>query len=367
MPNIIINRRVVISGEKINVSISASSTSINYGDSVTFTATTTTDSPSYQWKINGYNVGTDSATFITTILSDGDVVTCEVYSGASTYVSNSITMSVVFTWVNATAEALWDEILVQNPTIDTQDLYDCTNGQTMTAIDVFFTTGNSDGWLADLVNAYLFIGGDADSHSIDAINISGATYLSYFGTTPPTQSYIGMTCDGIDQYASMNNDPSSDGTTTTSAGFTYLIRNTPVDTGAFITAMGSANSATQREVVGNAATTRYLLYQTFQSATAVTTTNSNLGSVITATRTASNRADIYVAGSTIGNTTSAGGSLPNKPTFLMAYNNNDIPASFREGNILIALKHRGLNSAKALSLKNAISLLQLTLGNRAAV
>jgi len=37
-------------------------------------------SPSYQWRINGQNVGTNSTTFTTTALQNGDVVTCQLTS-----------------------------------------------------------------------------------------------------------------------------------------------------------------------------------------------------------------------------------------------------------------------------------------------
>lgn len=83
------------------VSISASSTTICSGTTVTFTATPTNGgtAPSYQWYINGgIVVGQTSASFSTNTLNNGDVVTVELTSNAtpclatSTVLSNAITI-----------------------------------------------------------------------------------------------------------------------------------------------------------------------------------------------------------------------------------------------------------------------------------
>ena len=83
------------------VSISASSVSFCQGTSVTFTASPTNggSSPVYQWQVNGINNGTNSATFTTAALSNGNTVTCIMSSNAScaspaTAVSNTITVNV---------------------------------------------------------------------------------------------------------------------------------------------------------------------------------------------------------------------------------------------------------------------------------
>ena len=71
------------------------------GSSVTFTATTTNAgiSPSYQWKVNSVNSGTNSNTFTTSTLTNGAIVLCELTSSnvcanPSLANSNSITMIV---------------------------------------------------------------------------------------------------------------------------------------------------------------------------------------------------------------------------------------------------------------------------------
>ena len=68
-----------------DVTISADNTSICPGETITFTVDSETHpgtNPSYQWKVNGINVGTDLPTYSTASLSDGDYVTVEMTSNA---------------------------------------------------------------------------------------------------------------------------------------------------------------------------------------------------------------------------------------------------------------------------------------------
>jgi PKD repeat protein len=71
------------------------------GQSVTFTATPSNGgtAPSYQWQVNGANVGTNSPTYTTTTLTNGQIVTCIMTSNlpgvtGNPATSNSITMTV---------------------------------------------------------------------------------------------------------------------------------------------------------------------------------------------------------------------------------------------------------------------------------
>ena len=84
-----------------SVSVIASSNSICSGTSVTFTATPTNGGtvPTYQWKLNGSNVGTNSTTYTNSGLINSDIVSCVMTSNAScasptTATSNSVTMAV---------------------------------------------------------------------------------------------------------------------------------------------------------------------------------------------------------------------------------------------------------------------------------
>jgi PKD repeat protein len=84
-----------------SVTISASpSTTICAGDNVTVTATAVNGgAPTYQWQLNGNNVGPNSSTVSATAFSDGDVLTCIMTSSlscasGSPATSNSLTFTV---------------------------------------------------------------------------------------------------------------------------------------------------------------------------------------------------------------------------------------------------------------------------------
>ncbi len=91
---------VVNTSVTASVTIVGAPTTICAGDPVTFTATPTNGgTPSYQWQVNGVNAGTNSATFTTSALSNGDVVTVTMTSTApcvtgSPANSNTVTITV---------------------------------------------------------------------------------------------------------------------------------------------------------------------------------------------------------------------------------------------------------------------------------
>ena len=85
----------------VSITIAASANPVCAGTSVTFTATPTNGgtAPSYQWKLNGTNVGTNSSTYTNGALSDGNTVSCIMTSNAgcatgTPATSNTITMTV---------------------------------------------------------------------------------------------------------------------------------------------------------------------------------------------------------------------------------------------------------------------------------
>ena len=72
------------------------------GQSVTFTATPVNGgtTPSYQWRIGATNVGTNSPTFTTTALADGNVVTCILTSNIACASGSPATSNAIIPTVN---------------------------------------------------------------------------------------------------------------------------------------------------------------------------------------------------------------------------------------------------------------------------
>ena len=95
---------MILSTVTPSINISASANNVCSGSAVTFTATVTDGgtTPVYQWKLNGINVGTNSSSYTSSSLVNGDVVSCVLTSNAgcvsnANAVSNDITMIIVST------------------------------------------------------------------------------------------------------------------------------------------------------------------------------------------------------------------------------------------------------------------------------
>ncbi len=88
-----------VNPQTASIAISASANPVMAGTPVTFTATTVNggSSPTFQWKVNGLNAGTNSPT-LTYPPANGDVIFCFLTSNApcviSIYTSNTVTMTV---------------------------------------------------------------------------------------------------------------------------------------------------------------------------------------------------------------------------------------------------------------------------------
>ncbi len=84
-----------------SVSIASPQSTLCAGSSITLNASPTNggSAPTYQWKVNGTNAGTNSSTFTSSTLTNGDVVTCVMTSNANclstpTATSNTYTVAI---------------------------------------------------------------------------------------------------------------------------------------------------------------------------------------------------------------------------------------------------------------------------------
>ncbi|REK49218.1 MAG: hypothetical protein DWQ48_07985, partial [Bacteroidetes bacterium] len=92
----------VVANLPVSVSIAASANPVCAGDNVTFTAIPTNggSTPTYQWKVNGFNVGTNSNTYSSSTLTSGDLVTCVLTSSETCTSGNPATSNTVSMTVN---------------------------------------------------------------------------------------------------------------------------------------------------------------------------------------------------------------------------------------------------------------------------
>lgn len=103
-------------------SIAVSTNSVCAGTSVSFLATISNGglTPTYQWKKNGNNVGTNGPTYTSSVLNDGDIITCTLLSSAvcaaqSSVLSNAVTMDIL-------------PLVIPTISIDADQLDICENG-----------------------------------------------------------------------------------------------------------------------------------------------------------------------------------------------------------------------------------------------
>ena len=95
---------VIVTGTVIpTITITPSANNVCINTPVTFSATSTDGgtAPSYQWTVNGANVGSNNATFTSSTLGNNDIVKCILTSNLtcanpSTVSSNTVTMNLSY-------------------------------------------------------------------------------------------------------------------------------------------------------------------------------------------------------------------------------------------------------------------------------
>jgi len=213
----------VTANAPVSVSISSSDNdnSICAGTSVTFTATPTNggSTPSYQWKLNDNNVGTNSTTYTNSSLSSGDVVKVVLTSNANCATGSPATSNSITTTVNT------------NPT--------ASAGSTLSAICQSATSSQMGGSFGGSATAGTWSGGAGTwSNASDPFAATYTAGASESGSVTLTLTTSGGNC----------------GTTTASKTIT-VNQNPTANAGGALTAIcQSATSASMGGSVGGGAT-----------------------------------------------------------------------------------------------------------------
>jgi len=117
----------------VNIAVTTGTNPGCANQNLTFTATPVNGGtvPSYQWKVNGGNVGTNSNTF-SSVLNNNDIVTCDLVSNSSCAVpniatSNAITIAHITLTANITINASTNLVCAGTPITFTSNLTDGGN------------------------------------------------------------------------------------------------------------------------------------------------------------------------------------------------------------------------------------------------
>lgn len=171
------------------------------GTSVTFTATPVNGgtAPTYQWRRNNTNVGTNSATYTTSGLSNNDVITCRMTSSIAGALNNPATSNAITANI-LTAPAV--------PTVTTTGPVTYCQGANACTLNTAATAG---------VNYQWFRGSTA---------VSGATGASYVPTATTSNTYkVTVTnsvgCSKTSATTAITVNPNPPATITTTGPTTY--------------------------------------------------------------------------------------------------------------------------------------------------
>lgn len=268
-----------------------------------------------------------------------------------------------YTWQNAQAETYYNALKTANGgDINSLSLYGIGLNTYKGAIDTFFVTGNTDGWLTNINILYLFQGNISGTQSINAVN-PGSFDLTFINS--PTYGQNGVTTDGATQYFK----------TGYIAGIELVNQNNMSVFGKLNSFVGSfypylscVPSTSVRMQLGNSASVG-----TFSDAYNTTLSQGRLAvaeSRLTFnhyTRRSSIDAEMYVNGVSTGTSITGGGTIPSaaKQDLWGGVQNDgsgNPSANFGQGTMEIVGSGIDFSDAEALSLYNAYATFATTIG-----
>jgi hypothetical protein len=142
------------------------------GTSVTFTATPTNGgtTPAYQWKLNGGNVGINSATYTNASLANSDVVTCVMTTIASSCITGSPATSNIVAMTVPDA-AIWNgSVWTNGPPASTKALF--FNG-------TYTSSGDMEACSCQVNSGVVTINSGHTLKITDGVTVSGGASLTF--------------------------------------------------------------------------------------------------------------------------------------------------------------------------------------------
>lgn len=174
-----------------DVNISASSTTINAGQSVSFTANPTNGgtNPTYEWKVDGVIAGSNTATYSSSGLTNGQVVSCVMTSNIpcaspKLVTSNSISITVIPVCI---VPAITSHPAIQNKTAPESAGFSVTASGSNNLYQWQYNTGS--GW-TDVPNSSPYSGGTTANLSISStsLNMNNNQYRCFVSSSCTTSA-----------------------------------------------------------------------------------------------------------------------------------------------------------------------------------
>lgn len=234
------------------------------------------------------------------------------------------------------------------------------------AINIFILAAKTHGYWNDLDRINIFCGTSLAGAMVP-LKIGGGNSVDVLngfdngGDQPPATFYspgYGLKCNNDPSgYIDTNWNPSSKGTNN-STHHAFYIRSQVADNAGII---GIANGSDRFALTLPTTNGTYLSDQYDASNGRITTSSVNADGFIIATRTASNAHTVYRNGTSIGNNSTSGGSLPNGNFYIGALNNGGA-GSYSKHTLGAYSLGLGLDSTKTTNYSIDMENLQVALG-----
>lgn len=259
-----------------------------------------------------------------------------------------------FTFSDADAQNVYDTLVVENGGDLDASIYSLSLDALKQGIQDVFTTVKSDGTFTKLNALGLIVGGNAQTHAVDAI--SAASLFSMVGS--PLHGKNGVTLNGSSQYINTNVDSSTFQTINDGSCLFYGNMTTvPATLNAF---MGSRNSGSAGFRLWE--TIADVMEMQFGSGTTLATSAVPYSNKTYIVNVESGVLKIYEDNVEIASFSPTSGAVPTAHWFVGAYDNSGTPLNFTAGDIRSFALGTNLTVSQVATLNSALKTFNTLLG-----